>query len=112
MVAPWQSLADANKIPRGLKIKIYLISGLARHPRLFAQRGALLVDGRLDVLDPKNFMITEKNTGVRKMPNNVTPIIPLKTAVPRACRISGPGSLRSHQGEHTQEGVDAVSGPR
>ena len=36
-------------------------------------------------------MITEKNTGVRKIPNKVTPIMPLKTAVPSACRISEPG---------------------
>ena len=35
-------------------------------------------------------MITEKNTGVKKIPNSVTPIMPLKTAVPSACRISEP----------------------
>jgi Bacterial regulatory helix-turn-helix protein, lysR family len=33
---------------------------------------------------PKNFMITEKKTGVRKIPKKVTPIIPAKTAVPSA----------------------------
>ena len=33
---------------------------------------------------PKNFMMIEKNTGVRKIPKKVTPIIPLKTAVPNA----------------------------
>jgi hypothetical protein len=32
----------------------------------------------------KIFMITEKNTGVRKIPKKVTPIIPAKTAVPNA----------------------------
>jgi hypothetical protein len=35
-------------------------------------------------------MITEKSTGVRNIPNRVTPIIPLKNAVPSACRISEP----------------------
>jgi hypothetical protein len=47
---------------------------------------------------PKNFMITEKKTGVRKMPNKVTPIIPLKTAVPSACRSSAPGPLATTKG--------------
>jgi hypothetical protein len=32
----------------------------------------------------KIFMITEKNTGVRKIPKKVTPIIPANTAVPNA----------------------------
>ena len=47
---------------------------------------------------PKNFMITEKKTGVKKMPNKVTPIIPLNTAVPSACRISAPGPLATTKG--------------
>src|ERR1700757_1939137 len=47
-------------------------------------------DGGLAGLGPKNFIITEKKIGVRKIPKNVTPIIPLKTAVPRAWRISAP----------------------
>jgi hypothetical protein len=33
---------------------------------------------------PKNLMITEKNTGVRKIPKKVTPIMPANTAVPSA----------------------------
>jgi len=32
----------------------------------------------------KIFMITEKNAGVRKIPKKVSPIIPAKTAVPKA----------------------------
>jgi hypothetical protein len=47
---------------------------------------------------PKNFMITEKKTGVKKIPNKVTPIIPLNTAVPTACRISAPGPLAMTKG--------------
>ena len=34
--------------------------------------------------------MTKKKTGVRKMPNSVTPSIPLKTAVPSDLRISAP----------------------
>ena len=37
-----------------------------------------------------NHWIAKKNTGVSRMPNSVTPIMPLNTAVPRACRISAP----------------------
>jgi hypothetical protein len=32
-------------------------------------------------------MMTEKNTGVRKIPKKVTPSIPANTAVPRAWRV-------------------------
>jgi hypothetical protein len=35
-------------------------------------------------LGPKTLMITEKKTGVRKIPNKVTPIIPANTSVPSA----------------------------
>ncbi len=38
----------------------------------------------------RNHMRTKKNTGVRKMPNRVTPIMPLNTAVPSDWRISAP----------------------
>ena len=34
--------------------------------------------------------MVKKNTGVRKMPNSVTPSMPLNTAVPSVCRISAP----------------------
>jgi hypothetical protein len=33
---------------------------------------------------------TAKNTGVRKMPNAVTPIIPANTAAPNSRRLSAP----------------------
>ena len=41
---------------------------------------------------------TKKNTGVRKMPNDVTPSMPLKTAVPRVRRISAPAPLARRSG--------------
>jgi len=37
-----------------------------------------------------HFRMTWKNTGVKKIPNKVTPSIPKKTAVPRVRRISAP----------------------
>ena len=38
----------------------------------------------LTAFGPKTFMITEKNTGVKNIPNKLTPIIPANTAVPSA----------------------------
>src|SRR5262249_13748031 len=43
--------------------------------------------------DPLNHWITQKNTGVKKMPNSVTPSIPLNTANPSDRRISAPAPL-------------------
>ena len=42
--------------------------------------------------------ITMKKTGVKKMPNSVTPNMPLKTAVPSARRISAPAPLATTSG--------------
>jgi hypothetical protein len=41
--------------------------------------GCFFLGGRVKI-----FMITEKKTGVKKIPKKVTPIIPAKTAVPNA----------------------------
>jgi len=38
----------------------------------------------------RDLLRTTKKTGVRSKPNKVTPIMPLKTAVPSAWRISAP----------------------
>jgi len=46
--------------------------------------------------------ITVKNTGVRKMPNMVTPSMPLKTASQGAAHL-GPGAVRDQQGNHAQD---------
>ena len=42
--------------------------------------------------------MTKKKTGVRKMPNSVTPSMPLKTAVPSVRRISAPAPSASTSG--------------
>ena len=42
--------------------------------------------------------MTEKNTGVRKMPNSVTPTMPLKTAIPSDRRISAPAPVATASG--------------
>ena len=56
------------------------------------QRGLDLPSGLL------NQRTTEKNTGVRKMPNRVTPNMPAKTAVPSERRISAPAPAAKYGG--------------
>ena len=48
-------------------------------------------------LSPNPWM-TKKNTGVRKTPNRVTPIMPLNTAVPSERRISDPAPVARTSG--------------
>src|SRR6516162_9502758 len=43
-----------------------------------------------------------KNTGVIKMPNKVTPIMPAKTAVPSVRRISAPAPRGNHRRQHAE----------
>ena len=42
--------------------------------------------------------MTEKKTGVRKMPNRVTPSMPLNTAIPSDRRISAPAPAATASG--------------
>ena len=42
--------------------------------------------------------MVKKNTGVRTMPNRVTPTMPLKTAVPSVRRISAPAPCETISG--------------
>ena len=42
--------------------------------------------------------MTEKKTGVRKMPNSVTPSMPLNTAIPSDRRISAPAPAATTSG--------------
>ncbi len=47
--------------------------------------------------------ITRKNTGVRKMPKNVTPSMPANTAVPQRAAHLGPGARRDNQRQHAED---------